>query len=178
MKPRLLQRRQLVLAAGAALAGCGFQPLYMPTASGGAGVAQRELAAVRVALIPDRPGQLLRQALQDRLEMGASGSAMRYDLAVGYWIAGEGIAVQSDNITTRVRAIGNANWTLVAQDPGRTTLTSGYARAVDALNIFDEQYFGADLENETLQRRLAQALAEQITIQLGIYFRKREAASG
>ena len=47
----------------------------MPTASGKAGVAQRELAAIQVDLIPDRPGQLLRQALQDRLEMGASGVA-------------------------------------------------------------------------------------------------------
>ncbi|MDQ2801372.1 MAG: hypothetical protein M3Y41_01300, partial [Pseudomonadota bacterium] len=46
------------------LAGCGFQPVYMPTASGSAGPARRELAAVNVQIIPDRPGQLLRQALQ------------------------------------------------------------------------------------------------------------------
>ena len=65
------RRRLLVLAAGASLSGCGFQPVYMPTASGKAGVAQRELAAIQVDLIPDRPGQVLRQALQDRLEMGA-----------------------------------------------------------------------------------------------------------
>ena len=50
----------------AVLGGCGFQPVYMPTASGKAGVAQRELAAVYVPVIPDRPGQLLRQALQER----------------------------------------------------------------------------------------------------------------
>ena len=178
MTSRLQRRHLLALGCGAALSGCGFQPLYMPTASGGGGAAQRELAAVQVALIPDRPGQLLRQALQDRLEMGASGSVRRYDLTVGYWIAGEGIAVQSDNIATRIRAIGNADWTLVAQDAGRTRLTGGFARAIDALNVIDEQYFGADLENETLQRRLAQALAEQITTQLAIYFRKRAAASG
>ena len=67
---RLPRRRMLALAAAAALSGCGFQPVYMPTASGNAGVAQRELAAIQVALIPDRPGQLLRQALQDRLETG------------------------------------------------------------------------------------------------------------
>jgi LPS-assembly lipoprotein len=175
-----LQRRQLlVFAAGAGLSGCGFQPVYMPTASGAAGVAQRELAAIQVALIPDRPGQLLRQALQDRLEMGASGVARRYDLTVSYWIAGEGIAVQQDSTATRVRSTGNANWTLVAQDVGRTRLTSGFARALDALNINDEQYFGADLENEALQKRMAGALADQITMQLAIFFRRRAAtASG
>ena len=59
--------------------------------------------------------------------------------------------------------IGNANWTLIAQDPARTRLTSGSAKAVDGLNIFDAQYFAADLENEAVQRRLAEALADQIT---------------
>ncbi len=112
------RRRLLALAAGASLSGCGFQPVYMPTASGNAGVAQRELAAIQVDLIPDRPGQVLRQALQDRLEMGASGVAHRYDLAVGFRVAGEGIAIQPDNTATRIRSIGSATWTLIAQDPG------------------------------------------------------------
>ena len=52
------------LAAG--LSGCGFQPVYMPTASGKPGVAQRDLSTVYVEIIPERPGQLLRQALQER----------------------------------------------------------------------------------------------------------------
>jgi LPS-assembly lipoprotein len=183
MTPGLRRRRLLTLAMGTAtigtaLAGCGFQPVYMPTASGASGAAQRELAAIQVALIPERPGQLLRQALQDRLEMGASGVARRYDLTVSYWIAGEGIAVQQNSTSTRVRETGNANWTLIAQDLGRTRLTSGFARSMDALNINDEQYFGADLESEALQKRLASALADQIAIQLAIYFRRRAATSG
>ena len=69
--------------------------------------------------------------------------------------------------------IGTATWTLIAQDPGRTRLTSGSAKAVDGINIFDTQYFAADLENEAVQRRLAEALADQITLQLAMYFRKR-----
>lgn len=178
MTPDLRRRQLLALGAGGALSGCGFQPVYMPTASGTAGAPQRELAAIQVALIPDRPGQLLRQALQDRLEMGASGVARRYDLTVSFWIAGEGIAVQQDSTATRLRETGNANWTLVAQDVGRTRLTSGFARAIDAINITDEQYFGADLENKSLQRRMAGAIADQITMQLAIYFRRRAVASG
>jgi LPS-assembly lipoprotein len=172
------RRRLLALATGAALSGCGFQPVYMPTASGKAGASQRELAAIQVDLIAERPGQLLRQALQDRLEMGASGEAHHYDLSVGFSIAGEYIAVQPNSVTTRLRAIGSANWSLVAQDPGRTKLTSGYARAVDALNVFDTQYFASDLEYEAVTRRLAEAVADQITLQLAVYFRKRATASG
>ena len=169
------RRRFLALAAGSAVSGCGFQPVYMPTASGKAGVAQRDLAAIHVALIAERPGQLLRQALQDRLEMGASGIQRRYDLRVSYWISGEGLAVLPDNTSTRVRMTGNANWSLFAQDPGQTLLTNGAARAIDAMNVFDAQYFAIDLGAEAVQRRLAQAVAEQIAMQLAIYFRKRAA---
>ncbi len=172
----MIRRRLLALAAGSALSGCGFQPVYMPTASGKAGVAERELAAVQVNIIPDRPGQLLRQALQRRLEGAGSSVARRYDLAVGFGIEGEGIAVQPDSIATRMRLTGGANWTLIAQDPGRTKLTSGYARAVDGYNIFSAQYFTGDLENEAITRRLAEALADQITLQLATYFRKQAAA--
>ncbi len=173
----MTRRELLTLATGATLSGCGFQPVYMPTESGKAGVAQRELAAIHVALIPDRPGQLLRQALQDRLEMGTSGVARRYDLSVAFAISAEGLAIQPDNTASRLRETGSARWTLVAQDPARTKLSNGYAKAIDGLNIFDTQYFAADLENEALQRRLAEALADQITIQLAAFFRKRAAAS-
>lgn len=172
------RRRMLALTAGATLSGCGFQPVYTPTASGRAGAAQRELAAISVDLIPDRPGQLLRQALQDRLEMGSSGVARRYDLSVGFGISGEAIAIQPDSQPTRIREIGSATWTLIAQDPGRTKLTSGYVKAVDGINLFDTQYFAADLENEAVQRRLADALADQITLQLATFFRKRATVSG
>jgi len=161
------------LAAATALAGCGFRPLYARTESGGPGIASRELAAVSVDIIPDRPGQLLRQALQDRFEGDGSGVARRYDLNVDYSIPGEGIAILPDSSVTRVRLIANANWTLRAQDPNQTVLATGRARAMDGVNIIQNQYFAADLETEVAQQRLAQAIADQITLQLASYFRKR-----
>lgn len=167
------RRAFLVVGSGAALAGCGFQPVYMTTASGQAGPAQRELAAIYVDLLPDRPGQLLRQALQQRLEGDGDATARHYDLAVQFWISGQGIGIQPDTTTTRVRLIGRANWTLTAQDPGHTRLTGGSARAADAINNLDSQIFASDLENEFVQKRLAEALADQITLQLAAYFRKR-----
>jgi LPS-assembly lipoprotein len=177
MTAALRRRRVLVLGAGVALSGCGFQPVYMPTATGTAGVAQRELNAIEVDLIPERPGQELRQALQDRLELGNDGVAHLYDLKVGFGISGEGIAVQSDTIATRIRMIGTATWTLVAKDPGRTQISHGFAKAVDGFNLLDEQVFAADLSNEAIQKRLAEALADQITLQLATFFRRRAAAN-
>jgi LPS-assembly lipoprotein len=163
----------LALGGAGVLAGCGFQPVYMSTASGRAGPAERELSAISVALIPDRPGQLLRQNLQERLASDSAGTAHRYDLAVTFAISGEGIGVLQDSSATRIRLIGTAAWTLTAQDPVRTRITSGSARAMDGFNVLDQQLFAADIDNEQVQRRLASEIADQIAIQLAIFFRHR-----
>ena len=65
--------------------------------------------------IPDRPGQLLRQALQARLNSDG-GAQRRYDLDVVYWIAGDGIALLPDTSVTRLRLTGYANWALRSAD--------------------------------------------------------------
>jgi LPS-assembly lipoprotein len=171
----MIGRRQFCLATLIApLAGCGFQPVYMPTASGKAGVAQRDLSSVFVEIIPDRPGQLLRQALQERFG-DDSGSPSTYNLHVNYGISGEGLAIEANDIATRMRLIGTANWTLIGHDEKRTALTSGSARALDAVNVFDSQYFAADLQVEAEQKRIAENLATQIATQLAVWFRQRAA---
>ncbi len=173
MKP-LLSRRVLCLGAVAALGGCGFQPVYMPTASGKPGAAPRGLKTVFVGIIPERPGQLLRQALQERFGSD-SGTPSAYDLQVFFSVAGEGIGIEQDAIATRVRLIGDASWTLLAHNPKRTPLTSGSARYIDGVNVFDAQYFAADLETEAVQQRIAEQIAQQITTQLAIWFRRQAA---
>jgi LPS-assembly lipoprotein len=158
----------------ATLAGCGFQPVYMPTANRTAGPAERDLAMVNVPLLPDRPGQVLRQALQQRLH-NDSGGLHRYDLRVAFWISGEGLAVTPDNSATRLRLTGYANWVLLANGPPQVKLTEGSARALDGLNVLDQQYFALDMENDAVQQRIAERIADQITLQLAIYFRQRAA---
>ena len=167
-------RRALLLGlAAGATSGCGFHPLYRGTVSGAAGAAQRELAGVSIDVIPDRPGQLLRQALQDRFQGSAGEAAARYALHVDYSIAGEGLGIQFDNSVTRVRYIGRASYALRTQRLPPATITSGVARMVDSENVIENQLFAADLEAEEVQRRLAQAIADQVTTQLAVFFRKR-----
>jgi LPS-assembly lipoprotein len=164
-------RRHLCLGALLALAGCGFQPVYMPTASGNNGVARRDLQSVFVAIIPDRPGQVLRQALQERFG-NDSGTPSAYDLQVSFGVAGEGIGIETDAIATRLRLNGTATWKLLAHDPKRTLLTSGSARSLDGVNVIDAQYFAVDLEVEAVQQRIAENIATQIATQLAIWFRQ------
>jgi LPS-assembly lipoprotein len=172
----LSRRGALSLGACATLAGCGFEPVYMRTASGEPGPAQRDLAAVSVGIIPDRPGQLLRQALQERFGSDAGDVPARYRLAVSYSIAGQGISILQSSVATRVRMIATANWTLTAADGGQK-VTSGNAKAIDGFDILDQQYFAADLSTEQTQKRLATEIADDITLQLAVFFRRRAAVA-
>lgn len=164
----------MCLASLSTLGGCGFHPVYMPTASGKPGAAQRDLSTVFVEIIPERPGQILRQALQERFG-DDSGTPANYNLRVAFSIAGEGIGVESNNLATRIRLVGSVSWTLIGHDDKRTTLTTGSARSIDGVNIFDSQYFASDLEVEAVQKRMAENLATQITTQLAIWFRQQAA---
>ncbi len=173
----MMSRRMLGAAAGAVLlGGCGFKPLYRARDDGTAGVAEQGLAEISVALIPERTGQLLRQELQTRFERGGSGVAKRYDLLVSFGIAADTLNIaQSTSIPSRLRLVGVATWSLVSQDTKRQTLASGTTRALDGLNIYDQQFFAIDMESEAVQRRLAGQVAEQMTLQLAAWFNRHAA---
>ena len=112
--PAVASSLSLGIAAG--LTGCGFQPVYMPTASGKPGAGAAGDGGDPCRLIPDRPGQLLRQALQERLG-GEAGVAPRYDLAVGYSIGRRGHRDPPRHDADAHSADRHANWTLTAPSP-------------------------------------------------------------
>jgi LPS-assembly lipoprotein len=172
-----LARRSLLFGATGLLAGCGFQPVYMTTATGKAGPARRGLQSITVLRIPERPGQLLRQALQERFQ-DDGGTPSHYDLLVSFSIAGEGVAIETNNIATHIRFTGTAAYTLLARTPVQTKVTTGSARFYDGLNVYDEQYFAADLETEAIQQRIAENIADQITAQLAVWFRQHPEQAG
>ena len=157
------------------LAGCGFHPVYA-TRGGRSSPAQQELAAIDVALIPERSGQLLRQALQQRFDGPGYAIAKRYVLTIGFGVSADTIAIQRDSSPTRIRELGSATWFLKRLDPGNTLVTNGIAKSLDGLNIIDQQYFNQDLENEGVQRRVAENVANQITLQLASYFARHPTA--
>lgn len=168
--------RAVAAAVVLALAGCGWEPVYGPAADGGSVSAGAGFAQTAVALIPERNGQMLRQALQARLDRGSGSVEQRYELAVnGLSISGEPVAIQRDNTTSRVRLVGVAPWSLVSLGPVRRTLASGQARVVDGYNVINQQYFASDLDSEAAQRRMIDALAEQITLRVAMYFRRQPA---
>ncbi len=160
------------------LAGCGFRPVYAPAASGAPGPAETGLAQVNVPVIGERSGQLLSEFLKQRLDRNNVGATKLYDLAVTFNLSQEGIATSfTDSVSTRVRETGTANWSLVSNDAERKTIISGRARSSDGFNPIDVQYFYTDLQSEQTQRRIAEALAEQIALQLATYFNSHPTGS-
>jgi len=168
-------RRAALLGGGASVAGCGFRPLYAPAGSGMAGPAAAETAAIYVPPVAERSGQLLRQALQQRFEGSGTGTAKRYELITSIAISADAVAIQRDSSSSRVRLIAAAPWALRTLSLERPVLAQGSSRVLDGYNIINQQFFAADLENETATRRIASALADQIAVQVGSYFLRRAA---
>jgi LPS-assembly lipoprotein len=169
--------RRAALAAGLALAGgCGFRPIYADRAGtgGGEGEIAEALAATRVALIPEREGQLLREALNARLR-NRTGAA-RHELRVALSITRQALGVRRDETSSRIRLAAVASFTL-APLPSGDPLTTGRSYAVDAFNIATDQYFAAQLSGEAAERRLAERLAEDIVAQLAAFYARRAAGS-
>ena len=150
------------------LGGCGFHPLYGPEGGRSAG---GMLAHVFVPVLPERSGQLLRQALQQRLDGAEAGTERRFELTPALAIAYEGIGLQRDNSSSRIRLDASVIWVLRALSPGRPALTEGRGRVLDGYNVINQQYFAAELENESAIKRVTSTLADQIVQQLARYFR-------
>jgi LPS-assembly lipoprotein len=165
-----LNRKIFMVAALLALGGCGFSPVY-----GGGDDVQARLDEVKVAPIADRPGQQLRQAIDDEMQVAGNPTQQLYLLTVDYSIGSQGIGVQADTATTRQRFNATAHWVLSPiGNPGQT-LASGMASTEDALNIINQQYFAQTLETNTVNGQLAQEIAGQIVAQVSIYFKAHPA---
>lgn len=158
----------LVLLLAMPLGGCGFSPLYAPVAGH---AAAGELAHVYVAVIPDRSGQELREALRRRLEGATGPLAPRYTLSVGYALTNEGIGIDPDTNATFTRYHGQAIWRLLGPNPAAPPLASGVATAEDGFSNIVNQYFYGSLAGDAISERMADALAEQIVVRLASWFR-------
>ncbi|BBC80583.1 lipoprotein [Acetobacter orientalis] len=166
-----------LLALPATLSGCGFRPLYGTQGAAGEKAPEDELRRVYVANIPERTGQLVRLALQERMAGAGPENPDGYTLRVTPAVGEEYIDIHGDNTSGRVRTNAHAHWALytVAQEP--VLLAQGDASDMDGYTNTFEQYFAQSLNRETVVARVAQALAEQITQQVSIWFRTHTQAA-
>jgi LPS-assembly lipoprotein len=173
-----LRRRGLLGLGGLGLlglGGCGFKPLYGAGPDGVSSAVASELGAVRVALLPERIGQLLRRALQERLWAGGQ-SSPRYTLTAYVSMSVEPEGVRTTGLATRLRYITTANWWLVTNEVPPKPVANGSERSLDAYNIPDNQFFASDASREAMTARQIEQVAEDIVNRMAIHFQGQQPA--
>ncbi|MBR0681784.1 hypothetical protein GXW74_14915 [Roseomonas eburnea] len=156
------------------LSGCGFRPLHGPRAPGATAPG---LETVRVGLIVERNGQLLRRQLEERLGSG-TGAPARYDLRVGlaYGVELQGFA--RDGTPSRVRVTATANWFLYDTAAPPRLVANGVERSFDAYNVPENQFFAAEAAREATERRLVEQLADDMVRRLAVRFEAERTQAG
>ena len=130
------------------------------------------LAAVKVGLITERQGQLMRRRLEEGLATAGRGTiTVKYDLRVGLGYSVEIQGFRRDGFPSRVRFSATANWFLYDVSAPPREITRGTERAFDAYDIPENQFFAADVARETMERQLIEQLAQQIMERLAMHFR-------
>ncbi len=174
-----MSSRRTLLLTPLLLAGCGFRPLHAPPAPGGAADIAPDLAAIRVGLIPDRSGQIMRQELERRLAGAARGAAgrgavaARYDLKVTVLVGADLLGFRRDGSPSRVRNTYTAPWTLSTMAVPPVIVAQGSSTAFDAYNVPDNQFFAGLQASAAADRRLLEQLAADVVERVIISLRDR-----
>ena len=164
-------RRALLIAVAAALGGCGFHPLY-----GGrtAGAYDPDLAAIKVASIPDRAGQILALSLREKLNPRGVNLPERYTLKTAITLARGDLGIERNATSVRGQVDAVALYDLTG--PGGVTLLHGRSHTISAFNIVQDGYATQVAENDARERALND-ISDDMVMNLSLFVRNRRAAS-
>ncbi len=165
-------RRSLLIALAAApLGGCGFHPLY-----GGrtAGAYDPDLAAIKVASIPDRDGQILALALREKLNPRGVDLPVRYTLRTNIAVTRGDLGIERNATSVRGQIEIVAHYDLTG--PGGAILLHGRSHTISAFNIVQDGYATQVAEDDARERALND-ISEDMVTNLSLYVRNRRAAS-
>lgn len=178
MTDRPATERMRVLAAtlvvavvmSGALTGCGFQPLYQAQGGAKQSASVRQMAAIEIPPIQDRIGQVLRNALRDRLipKGVARQSSHRLDVSVQENRAD--IAILRDATSTFSKMTVEANWALVDKRTDAPVLR-GTTRRVTSFPIPVSEFAALEAEKDARDRAISE-IADDIHLRLGLYFER------
>ena len=149
------------------LAACDFQPLYGNRDKSGDAVFN-DFAATKIDTIADRPGQLLRNELLDRMNYRGEPRQPLYELKIKLIEDQKNILVRKDEIPTAANLTSVADYQLI-EIATKRVLTSGRATSINRVDILRSPY-ATVVASEDAQKRAAAQLAEDIRTRIGIYF--------
>ena len=169
-------RRMFVASAAAALlavlAGCGWAPLYADRVTG---PADTELAAIKVAPIPERIGQSL--ALQLRQWLNPTGAEVptRYQLRTVLQTSRLDLGILTLGLGTRARFDVVATFTLV-DIASNTALLTATSHAAELFDIVSNYYSNVVAEADARERTVVE-IRRDIMTQLTAFLQRRVASA-
>jgi LPS-assembly lipoprotein len=166
-------RRIVMFGLVAGLAGCGFQPLYGRMGDADANVVGH-MAAIRIGPIPDRSGQLLRNALQDKLTPRGRPGKPLYRLDVSLTENRSDLVILHDATSTLAKLRVGANYVLIDVASSRP-LTRGVSKSTTVFNIVESQFANINAQADA-RARAVNAISDNIRLRLGLFFKQRQAS--
>lgn len=166
-------RRIVMFGLVAGLAGCGFQPLYGRIGDADANVVGH-MAAIRIGAIPDRSGQLLRNALQDKLTPRGRPGKPLYRLDVSLAENRSDLVILQDATSTFAKLRIGANYVLIDVASGRP-LARGVSESTTIFNIVESEFANINAQADA-RARAVNAISDDIRLRLGLFFQRRRAS--
>ncbi len=157
----------ILLAVALLLTACGFQPLY---GRGEGQVAAGTLRQVRINPIADRPGQILRGLLSDRLQPKGLEQA-RYSLDINLAEGVSEVAVRRDATSSYSRLRLNGGMVLTDLETRTVVLSEPVRSEIGYIN--QEGGYGTLLAQNEARERAVQDLANSISLRLSAFLAQR-----
>ena len=169
-------RRRFVASSAAvslvALTGCGWAPLYADRETG---PADAELAAVKVAPIPERAGQILALGLRQWLNPTGAPVPSRYLLRTVLTISRLDLGILTFGLGTRARLDVIATFTLY-QIATSTPLLTATSHASELFDIVSNYYSNVVAE-ESARARAVEEIRRDIMNQLTVFLQRQAATA-
>ena len=166
----------LAVAALFFAASCGFEPLYVERTSSSQWYydgkfdtsVKDEMASVKIELIQDRIGQLIRNDLLDKLTPKGEPKHAKYILSVTKINKQEiDQALRNDITATRKKVIYKVSYVL--KNAEHKTLINGNSVAYTGYDILRDPY-STTFAQKKVEKNAAKIIANDISLRLGAYF--------
>ena len=155
---------RLLILTTLSLSACGFQPLYSPTLQ-----TTQDMADVKIAIISDRDGQVLRNHLLDLLNPYGPSQKPRYTLKTKLTTAIREVGIRRDATTSRKEMVATATIQLLENKTNKVILTKTLF-AINTYSVKETNYYTNVITQDYGKEEALHSLAYKIQLALGEYF--------
>jgi LPS-assembly lipoprotein len=152
---------------GFTLAGCGFQRTYA-THAGGTSPVRDAMGQVRIAPIPDRVGQIVRNNLLDVMTPYGEPDRPTYWLEIHLNEQTHGLSLAHDETISRYNYTLRATFRLSDANTGQTLMTES-ARVIAPYNVTRSE-FATEVSADSAAEHAGELIASQIEGRVASYF--------